>query len=46
MLVHESPYLITIVEEGWFWLDATLDPHGLGGTMLTTDSANYRDEDT
>ena len=46
MLIHVSPYLITIVEEGWLWLDATLAPQGLGGPMLTKDYANYRDEDT
>ena len=45
MLVHASPYLITIVE-GWLWLDDILEPQVLGGPMLTKDSVNYRDEDT
>ena len=31
MLVHVSPYLIAIVEEGWLGLDAILEPQGIGG---------------
>ena len=46
MLVHVSPYLITIAEEGLLWLDATLEPQGLGGAMLTKETANNRDDDT